>query len=194
MTLQERLLARSEEANGCLLWTGGKSSNGYGQIWADGKMVSTHRAAYLTWIGEIPEGMKVLHTCDTHNCIAPDHLFLGTQLDNMNDMIEKGRDKKARGDSHYSRTKPSLLNPSFGRNNGRHTKPECTARGEGKGAQVKLTDEKVREIHALSLARGLTHRALATEFGVAHTTIGGVLRGTKWPHIYKEFHSQKAEI
>jgi hypothetical protein len=56
-----------------------------------------HRAAWTLFVGEIPNGMNVLHRCDVRNCINPDHLFIGTQQDNVADMIKKKRDRKAKG-------------------------------------------------------------------------------------------------
>ena len=55
------------------------------------KLVKAHRAAYMLFVGEIPEGKQVCHTCDVKNCVNTDHLFVGTQQDNMLDMHKKGR-------------------------------------------------------------------------------------------------------
>lgn len=51
----------------------------------------SHRLSYEMHIGEIPSGMRVLHRCDNPPCIRPDHLFLGTDLDNVRDATSKGR-------------------------------------------------------------------------------------------------------
>jgi hypothetical protein len=77
-----------EPNSGCLIWLGsfGRATR-YG---CRGKE-RAHRSAWKTWRGPIPEGMDVLHHCDVPLCINPDHLWLGTQLDNMHDMIAKGR-------------------------------------------------------------------------------------------------------
>lgn len=81
-----------EAITGCWLWTGRLTNSGYGQI-----AKSTHgewKAHRLFWRvanGPIPGGLCVLHKCDTPACVNPDHLFLGTQADNVQDMMNKHR-------------------------------------------------------------------------------------------------------
>lgn len=77
---------------GCLLWPGravGKS--GHCQTWRAGKRVLVHRMAYESAFGLFNPDLKVCHSCDVANCVNPDHLFLGTQKDNLRDMFRKGR-------------------------------------------------------------------------------------------------------
>jgi hypothetical protein len=78
---------------GCWVWQGSvRKKDGYGSInIGQGKTSLVHRLAYTYWKGEIPEGMFVCHHCDNPPCINPDHLFLGTNQDNMNDKMLKGR-------------------------------------------------------------------------------------------------------
>ena len=92
----ERFWSKVEKSPGCWLWKAAVAS-GYGTFRRpDGSMIGAHRMSYILAHGMIPDGLQVLHKCDNKLCVRPDHLFLGTQQDNMDDMIAKGR--QARGD------------------------------------------------------------------------------------------------
>jgi hypothetical protein len=62
----------------------------------NGKIDGAHRASYRLYLGEIPDGMFVMHSCDNPVCVNPSHLSLGTPMDNTRDMIRKGRDIEGR--------------------------------------------------------------------------------------------------
>ena len=86
-TLQERLSNYEENENGCWNWLGNVSSKtGYGLIGHGGKTYLTHRLSYTFGVGEIPDGLMVLHKCDNRRCINPQHLYVGTHSKNMQDM------------------------------------------------------------------------------------------------------------
>lgn len=82
----------------CWLWDGSLDEKGYGHFCFDGTRISSHRAAYQLFKGPICGGLHVLHRCDVRNCVNPDHLTLGTHLDNMKDMVAKGRHVAPRGE------------------------------------------------------------------------------------------------
>ena len=85
---------------GCWEWQASKSSTGYGQFRVGDKNWKSHRWSYQYHRGEIPDRMCVCHKCDNPLCSNPDHLFLGTKQENMDDMITKGR--AAHGEKHPS--------------------------------------------------------------------------------------------
>jgi DNA invertase Pin-like site-specific DNA recombinase len=80
------------EVNGCWIWTRSTRGKGYAQMTlSNRKQVYGHRASYMVNKGAIPDGGVVCHSCDEPRCCNPDHLFLGTQKDNMQDCVAKGR-------------------------------------------------------------------------------------------------------
>lgn len=93
MSLKDKLEFHSMPVTecGCWIWLGPKK---YGELRIGKKMEKAHRVSWRVYRGEIPEGFYVCHACDVPACINPDHLFLGTQTDNMRDMKAKGRERK----------------------------------------------------------------------------------------------------
>ncbi len=79
------------EPHECWEWQAFRFVNGYGQFWHQGRDGKAHRMAYTMAKGPIPEGLVVMHTCDNRACCNPDHLRLGTQGDNLQDMYDKDR-------------------------------------------------------------------------------------------------------
>lgn len=100
--LEARFWPKVQRTDGCWLWTAALFPNGYGCI-ADkpGPAKGTHRVAWELTNGPIPAGMFVLHRCDNRRCVRPDHLFLGTQRDNMRDRNQKQRGALPTGSAHH---------------------------------------------------------------------------------------------
>lgn len=118
-----------------------------------------HRVAWEKAYGPIPKGMNVCHHCDNRSCINPDHLFLGTQKDNVDDMLKKGRGKG-------------------------FTKGHKRAVGELHG-RTKLTNEQVKEIKEIlkkDQSYGIKIK-LAKRYNVHRCVISHINSGLSWRHI-----------
>lgn len=96
---REKLLP-IDPITGCIEWNGSFFENGYGKFRMWPKTVKAHRFAWELKNGPIQNGFLVCHQCDNSSCVNPDHLFLGTHLDNMVDMDTKGRRIIIRGEGH----------------------------------------------------------------------------------------------
>jgi hypothetical protein len=98
---------------GCWIWRGHKKGGyGYVNIRNNGRC-KPHRAHRISWSvvnGPIPDGLDILHKCDTPSCVNPDHLYAGTDLENMRDKHERGRARYVRGLEHpNSKLTPEMV-------------------------------------------------------------------------------------
>jgi hypothetical protein len=108
-SLLNRFWSKVKKTDNCWEWQACKNEHGYG-ILNIGKRglgkIRAHRLSFIIHKGEIPESLLVCHRCDNPTCVNPEHLFLGTQKDNTQDMIKKGRGKGLFEDfGKYSRIK-----------------------------------------------------------------------------------------
>jgi hypothetical protein len=100
---RDRFLTFVNKTPTCWLWTGHtRGEMRYGAFWLDGRTTTAHRAAFTLFVSDIPAGQQVLHRCDEPKCVRPDHLFLGTQADNMADKAAKGRCHDQRGERSHT--------------------------------------------------------------------------------------------
>lgn len=117
LSLLERLLSRVliDEVTDCWEYQGGKNNIGYGLIRDEKRMRTTHRVSYEEHNNvSIPPGMCVCHKCDNPCCVNPDHLWLGTRLQNTRDMLAKGRHRPW-GYGMLNKKQPKTLCPHCNR-------------------------------------------------------------------------------
>lgn len=153
----DRVLAKVSPVpfSGCWIFTGATNEAGYGIVGTGGRGQPNdraHRITYRHFCGDIPDGMFVCHTCDVPSCCNPDHLFLGTNQDNVNDMVRKRRNS------------PPPRNP--------HVVGSAHPK-------ARFTEDQVRAMRA-ECANGMSMYRLAKEHGVAQSTMQRVIRGERY--------------
>ena len=147
----------------CWNWEGSKMKFGHGQFGIRGRLYLTHRIAYAVMNGPIPGGIQVHHTCDNPACCNPNHLWLGTQKDNIKDCQTKGR-------------------AAIGERSGYRLHPERYPRGERQW-YARFVEQDIRDIRTEHAAGGISQRALARKWDVNHATIGKIIRRETWKHV-----------
>jgi hypothetical protein len=89
-----------QKEDDCWEWQAGDNGQGYGRFRVDGKKTGAHRFVWELYYGPPPSDLMVCHKCDNPGCVNPDHLFLGTNQDNMLDMVAKGRNRPRLGEAN----------------------------------------------------------------------------------------------
>jgi hypothetical protein len=155
--LENRISARVSipQRGDCHEWQGALTYNGYGRIGVNGKVQRVHRVAYELAHGPIPEGIVVCHRCDNPRCCNPDHLFLGTTQENVDDKVQKGRHKPFTSDRVIGEKNPRAL----------------------------LTAADVTKIRKRYTTSGVTLKQLASEYGVHFDTISKAVNRVTWSHL-----------
>ncbi len=100
LTTEQRFWSKVRKTDSCWLWTACVNACGYGSFHPEKGNCLAHRFAWQITNGPIPNGLNVLHRCDTPACVKTDHLFLGNHRDNMRDCARKGRFPDRRGELH----------------------------------------------------------------------------------------------
>lgn len=145
--------------SGCWIFTGATNEAGYGIVGTGGRGQPNdraHRITYRHYCGPIPYGMFVCHSCDTPSCCNPDHLFLGTNQDNVDDMVRKGRNSKPPRNLHIVGS--VHVNSRF-------------------------TDDEVAFVRTCHALYGVSIYRLAKEFGVAQSTMNRVVSGARYKNV-----------
>ncbi len=158
--------------HGCWNFKGYTTKRGYGRIsvprrWQGylPKAMAAHRLAYLLARGDITESSMVLHTCDNPPCCRPDHLYLGSYLENAQDRVFRGRHVALRGEENGSAklTEAAVL--------------------EIKRKLRNYNPKKVRTYSSFDRERPLTLAGVAREFGVSVNTVTNIHKGKTWTHV-----------
>lgn len=149
-------VAITSNSDECWEWQRG-IKNGYGIFGFKYRTWYAHRFSYELAYGAIPQGLFVCHSCDNKKCVNPKHFFLGTDQDNKDDMVRKGRH------AHGSRLSP-------------------LRRGEKHPSHI-LTEDRVRYIRERYAVGDITQTALAIEVGMSLSTVNHIVRGRKWKHV-----------
>ncbi len=154
------------DRDSCWLWQARRNPKGYGMFREMDRWAAAHRVSWELANGPIPTGRLVCHSCDTRSCVNPDHLFVGTNDDNMRDMVNKSRQSK--GERHRKSCLAALPNRRI-------------ARGE-RIARSVLTEELVVKIRQ-EYSQGVRVVDLAHTYRVTPTCIYRVIRRQCWKHV-----------
>lgn len=150
---------------GCWLWTAARRGAGYAAFNVRSRPIDGHRFSYAAFRGPIPEGIHVCHTCDVRHCVNPDHLFLGTARDNMQDAKRKGR-----------MSPPPRNIPWTARF------PERVHRGS-KNANAIITEAQALQI-LQQKAAGKNRSEIAAELGIKRSQVDDIVNGRAWRHVH----------
>ncbi len=167
------------ELGECWEWTGYITKKGYG-LFRNIKHIHAHRFSY-----EIHNNCKlndplilVCHRCDNRKCVRPDHLFLGTSNDNIQDMVNKKR--QASGLRHGRYTHPESI--IRGENHHTRLRPETVCRGESNGS-VKITSDIVSKIRDDHKSTNFTLNSLSKKYNISISQIFRIVKFKSWKHI-----------
>lgn len=159
----------------CWVWAGATKPTGYGNFYLNGKTVGAHVASYVLHIGCPAEGLIVCHKCDNPSCVNPEHLFIGTQKDNLDDMDFKGRRVVA--------DKSGCLNPMFGKTHSAEARRKQSAVKVGRYARENHPRASItQEIAALirSLQGTKTAKQIASDLSVSFHIVRNIWSGKSW--------------
>lgn len=158
-TLEERFWEKVDKTPGhgpngdCWVWTGARNPKGYGNFSSNKRFFKAHRHAWSLFNGEIPKNIFVCHRCDNPSCVRPEHLFLGSNQDNLHDASLKGRM------SSWQR-----------------------AQGEANG-NSRIDRRAVRAIREAFENACFSVKQLADGFNIGRSTVLHILNRETWRHV-----------
>lgn len=158
---------------GCWIWTG--AAGRYGQLWDGGKVARAHRVVFKLSGRHLPADKELLHTCDIGVCVNPNHLVIGTHLENMADMVGKGRGRAPTGDTHWTRS-DRVRAREIGRRN------IVRAHGSGEANNnAKVTQAIADQIRITFAAHPQMSMAqLGERFGIGREQTRKIVKGIAW--------------
>lgn len=178
-TLINRFWNKVIKQNGCWKWTAMENDFGYGIINSGGRggrPLRAHRVSWEIHNGNIPKGKHILHKCDNPTCTNPEHLFLGTNYDNVQDMVKKGR--TCRGQKHVEKMRAVAAR---GNKNGARTHPEMVPKGETHFGAI-MTNGGVIKMRQMRRA-GHRVKDIALFFGISNQQTSFICNRKAWKHI-----------
>ncbi len=141
--IEIRFWQKVSKTDSCWVWTGLKQKAGYGLIQEGGKnggkRITASRLSYKLAYGDFDQSLKVCHTCDNPSCVRPDHLFLGTQADNMRDCSLKKRTNSEKIAKPFT-----FISPDGSIVEGKNLKQFCKDLGLNQGAMWSVLNGKIR--------------------------------------------------
>jgi len=152
LTAEKRFLAKVNKIDSCWLWTASKNLGGYGYFSFKGKSNLAHRVSYELFVGQLHEYSLVCHSCDNPSCVNPDHLWLGTNADNIRDMDKKGRRVAPRGEavSTSKLTETQVLSIREKYATGEYTQSELGKEFKVRGETISKIVKGTRWAHLLA--------------------------------------------
>lgn len=199
MNAEERFWSKIAKAgpDECWEWKAFRNWDGYGMMYFHGRDHRANRIAWMITFGDIPKGMNVCHKCDNPPCCNPNHLFLGTQLDNMSDCAKKGRNVAKLSESEVAEIKREYFS-------GRSSQVELARKYSVRGNIIfeivtgktwswvekdlvntrhvprkRITPKQIEQIKSMIPLEGLTSREIANKCGVSEATISLIRSGKR---------------
>ncbi len=186
---QEKLFNKTspEPTSGCWIWLGATANCGYGELRMKGVRTRAHRYSYELFKGPIPKGLFVCHSCDVPACVNPDHLWVGTQKDNLADMVRKERSASGSRNGMYGKEftkehRQKLRENHRGKDSLATKKKKSETKLGSLNPNAKLSEEDIRVIRKKRF-QGIKRKFLAEEYKVNVAVISNITSRKTWIHV-----------